>query len=101
MPPGLAAALTCRVVRVLFWFWSRLLEFNFHKNELVWVWIHDVVLDAGVTRIGLAGREISHDLAIECFLHQLAGCQHYHDVVMRVPVPTCLRAGREAPFRDN
>ena len=38
------------------------------------------------------------NLPVRSLLHQLARRQHYHHVVVRMPVPSRFRPGREAPF---
>ena len=77
------------------------LQLHLDENELVRVRVHHVVLDPGVPGIGLARRQLGHDLPVRGLLHQLARGQHDHDVVVRMPVPAGLRPRRKAPFSHD
>src|SRR5258708_11935871 len=77
------------------------LQLDLDENNLVRVRVDTVVLDPDIARVRLPHRKLGHDLPVRGFLHQLPCGQHHHDVVVRMPVPTCLRAWRETPFRHD
>lgn len=74
---------------------------NLHEGEKGFAAVDDVVLDAGRPGIWRVARERDAALDAVWLLQQkLSVHQGDHDVVVTVPVPSRLGAGREAPFRD-
>ena len=80
---------------------SELLRLDLDEHELVRVRIDDVVLDPDIPCVRLPGRKLRHDLPLRGLLHQLARRHPYHDLVMRMLVPSRLRPWRETPFRHD
>src|SRR5689334_16355107 len=79
----------------------RRLEFDFDKDEFVLVGVDDVVLDPDRTIIGFPRRQFREALRFPVVDLQLSGGQRHHDIVVAVPVPGGLRAGRKPPFGDE
>lgn len=77
------------------------LDLDFDKDELEWIVIDNVMLDALLPSICLSSDERTRHLRSAAVDEQVAGGHRHHDIIHLMSVPAGVAARRKTPFGDD